>query len=1023
MMLQLSVCSKLRPNRLPSGESVDRGEGNGQRNVGGAVEIDGTGGEESEDSVAETLSLPSTDEEPGDTDVVAELDVTDSTTNRTPQARRTESYPQRVAMDTSRVGVVNKVPPPMSKLVFSSWSELSDPLEKYCCDNYLLFRARDTRTVKKHDTLSDLQIPTKTEYSYKVFRCTHGCSQKSRSKVQRNTPSRYTGCKDRFTATVKNMAEEGQKEEWRIVLRNWVRIAKKNAGAYLTLPCDVNLDAQSPHERNNLRQLLWGRINPRKQVKPYSTVYIRGIGATCDATASAQHCPKVLKSTPADKQLSGMLDILATCDDHHVLVIRDHNEVTSGVVIQSAVQRLAFECWGESLCMDWTYGTNNLGFDLGSLLVTSATGRGVPVLDFIALDEKMEAILEFFKKHNNQWRDIETFVIDKDFKEWRVLEKCFPRATVLLCQFHTMANWKKVVKRAKYSLDGTQRDEVEFSVKQMMYSTTTEAFNRSRDGFEKNCNGECPDICRKSCTKIYQYFQEIWEWCSEMWSNHGRGNYTSREILQRIGLRPIGTSQSRRPDSVPPFLHLVAAQLLNDALAKISAQWDLLMVNKGEAKCVHVGPTQSEWKVRLSGQETCVDDLMWSCSCLFYKSRRLPCQHVMMVARKAHRFKQLPFAAVPSRRSMKKTEELYDSLENGLDPLRQVINMVKARPSRVMAPHRAAATLTNSSAGVAPIGKNAMEYVRLRREEQASMVVLSDAEKYARAQSLFEPVIEKLSGLPTVEFYEQMIKWKSVVDSEQGKTSAASSFTDVDSTAMETTESDSDSFFDQLDYADVMADMEADQELAMKADSIATLVRERNVSVQDGEDSETGESPPLSDNDECKPTQVSDGSDEKEVGSDAKTVETKQASSHDKTVKTNELPSETRVTPDECSKLRGIEVLQLPAPKRRTRKKTKQGWITPQPRFAAVLVSSKVTMTLTQILQWASYHPNVEKVSNVLDQYPVRMTDKFIEVRPVTCAVSEEANEANSIDHAFVIPEALLKKADAAMLQKKELLA
>lgn len=52
----------------------------------------------------------------------------------------------------------------------------------------------------------------------------------------------------------------------------------------------------------------------------------------------------------------------------------------------------------------------------GGLLVTSATGRGVPVLDFIALNEKMETmetILDFFKTHNNSWRNIETFVIDK----------------------------------------------------------------------------------------------------------------------------------------------------------------------------------------------------------------------------------------------------------------------------------------------------------------------------------------------------------------------------------------------------------------------------------------------------------------------------------------------------------------------------------------------------------------------------------------------------------------------------------
>ncbi|ETM47504.1 hypothetical protein L914_07793, partial [Phytophthora nicotianae] len=121
-------------------------------------------------------------------------------------------------------------------------------------------------------------------------------------------------------------------------------------------------------------------------------------------------------------------------------------------------------------------------------------------------------------------------------------------------------------------------------------------------------------------------------------------------------------SQSRRPDSIPPFLHLVAAELSNDALAKISWQWDLFMVNKSESKCIRVGPTQSEWKVFLSGQESCVDDLMWSYSRLFYKSRRLPCQHVMVVACKAHLFKVLPTTTVPSQWSMRKTEELYDSL-------------------------------------------------------------------------------------------------------------------------------------------------------------------------------------------------------------------------------------------------------------------------------------------------------------------------------------------------------------------------
>ncbi|KAG6948637.1 hypothetical protein JG687_00015355, partial [Phytophthora cactorum] len=50
---------------------------------------------------------------------------------------------------------------------------------------------------------------------------------------------------------------------------------------------------------------------------------------------------KVLKCTSANKQLSGTLDMLADADDHKVLVLRDQNDVTSGVVILTAVQNLA----------------------------------------------------------------------------------------------------------------------------------------------------------------------------------------------------------------------------------------------------------------------------------------------------------------------------------------------------------------------------------------------------------------------------------------------------------------------------------------------------------------------------------------------------------------------------------------------------------------------------------------------------------------------------------------------------------
>ncbi|ETO78059.1 hypothetical protein F444_06843 [Phytophthora nicotianae P1976] len=43
---------------------------------------------------------------------------------------------------------------------------------------------------------------------------------------------------------------------------------------------------------------------------------------------------------------------------------------------------------------------------------------------------------------------MESVVIDKDLVEWGALKAAFPRAKILLCQFHAIARWKKVRKRA-----------------------------------------------------------------------------------------------------------------------------------------------------------------------------------------------------------------------------------------------------------------------------------------------------------------------------------------------------------------------------------------------------------------------------------------------------------------------------------------------------------------------------------------------------------------------------------------------
>ncbi|ETL29147.1 hypothetical protein L916_17613, partial [Phytophthora nicotianae] len=87
-----------------------------------------------------------------------------------------------------------------------------------------------------------------------------------------------------------------------------------------------------------------------------------------------------------------------------------------------------FERWGETLAMDFTHGANNLGYHLGSLL-----------------------------EKNPGWCNIVSVVIDKDFVEWWVL---MADAKVVLCQFHAIIYWKKVMKRSKFRLTISQQEDL-----------------------------------------------------------------------------------------------------------------------------------------------------------------------------------------------------------------------------------------------------------------------------------------------------------------------------------------------------------------------------------------------------------------------------------------------------------------------------------------------------------------------------------------------------------------------------------
>ncbi|ETI53525.1 hypothetical protein F443_03542, partial [Phytophthora nicotianae P1569] len=105
-------------------------------------------------------------------------------------------------METGDDEIVNVVPPFAPKDSFSSWNDFEKHFKIYKQKNNLKFRVRSSEKMENYNKAHEDQMPTEFEFTHKIFRCTHGVSQKSRSKGHRNRKQRYCKCKARLTVIV-----------------------------------------------------------------------------------------------------------------------------------------------------------------------------------------------------------------------------------------------------------------------------------------------------------------------------------------------------------------------------------------------------------------------------------------------------------------------------------------------------------------------------------------------------------------------------------------------------------------------------------------------------------------------------------------------------------------------------------------------------------------------------------------------------------------------------------------------------
>ena len=205
---------------------------------------------------------------------------------------------------------------------------------------------------------------------------------------------------------------------------------------------------------------------------------------------SKQHIRNWMRSryggASTEDKINALVNKFTEDDDKNnsVRILKDDDGVMCGIVMISGVQKEIYAKYGDCLLMDWTHSTNNRGFLLGELLCTGPHGKGISVAHMLVMNQletTMTACLEFVKEKMEV--DItESFVVDKDFTEWKVLKKLWPRANVMLYQWHALEAVKRAAALPKYDIASTSTDNKPTVAFPASCSTDGESFEKVDTG-------------------------------------------------------------------------------------------------------------------------------------------------------------------------------------------------------------------------------------------------------------------------------------------------------------------------------------------------------------------------------------------------------------------------------------------------------------------------------------------------------------------------------------------------------------
>ena len=160
-------------------------------------------------------------------------------------------------------------------------------------------------------------------------------------------------------------------------------------------------------------------------------------------------------------------------------IFSDEDDTFTGLLFQDSVMKSSFASYPEVLMIDATYKLNELRMQLYLMIVPDSNGQSEIVAVFLTSVETRVAIVKMvkaFKSHNSKWIATTAIVSDKDFTERDVFKQEFPNASLIICLFHALQNFRREITCDKLGLLPGERDHALELMSLLAYSSSEEKY-------------------------------------------------------------------------------------------------------------------------------------------------------------------------------------------------------------------------------------------------------------------------------------------------------------------------------------------------------------------------------------------------------------------------------------------------------------------------------------------------------------------------------------------------------------------